>query len=89
MCSHLEIDSFIWTLLTAFELTLAEGCRLEKRLFHATFATVRHFSSIYSFLFLSEKISTFLNLLCSHFQEDRKEGMTAFVEKRKAAFQDN
>uniref|UniRef100_A0A9J7YSR4 Enoyl-CoA hydratase, mitochondrial n=2 Tax=Cyprinus carpio TaxID=7962 RepID=A0A9J7YSR4_CYPCA len=44
----------------AFELTLAEGSRLEKRLFHATFAT-----------------------------EDRKEGMTAFVEKRKAAFQDN
>ncbi|KAL4641084.1 enoyl-CoA hydratase, mitochondrial [Arapaima gigas] len=43
----------------AFELTLAEGTRLEKRLFHATFAT-----------------------------EDRKEGMTAFVEKRKANFQD-
>ncbi|XP_026873452.2 enoyl-CoA hydratase, mitochondrial [Electrophorus electricus] len=43
----------------AFELTLAEGNRFEKRLFHATFAT-----------------------------EDRKEGMTAFVEKRKAAFQD-
>ncbi|KPP63749.1 enoyl-CoA hydratase, mitochondrial-like [Scleropages formosus] len=43
----------------AFELTLAEGNRLEKRLFHATFAT-----------------------------EDRKEGMTAFVEKRKANFQD-
>uniref|UniRef100_A0A3Q0S0C4 Enoyl-CoA hydratase, mitochondrial n=1 Tax=Amphilophus citrinellus TaxID=61819 RepID=A0A3Q0S0C4_AMPCI len=44
----------------AFELTLAEGNRLEKRLFHATFAT-----------------------------DDRKEGMTAFVEKRKASFQDN
>ncbi|KAJ0005137.1 hypothetical protein NQD34_011351 [Periophthalmus magnuspinnatus] len=44
----------------AFELTLAEGNRLEKRLFHATFAT-----------------------------NDRKEGMTAFVEKRKASFQDN
>ncbi|CAF98693.1 unnamed protein product [Tetraodon nigroviridis] len=43
----------------AFELSLAEGNRLEKRLFHATFAT-----------------------------EDRKEGMTAFVEKRKANFQD-
>ncbi|KAG9341119.1 hypothetical protein JZ751_019873 [Albula glossodonta] len=43
----------------AFELTLAEGNRLEKRLFHATFAT-----------------------------DDRKEGMTAFVEKRKADFQD-
>lgn len=44
----------------AFELGLAEGNRLEKRLFHSTFAT-----------------------------EDRKEGMTAFVEKRKANFQDN
>lgn len=43
----------------AFELTLAEGNRLEKRLFHSTFAT-----------------------------DDRKEGMTAFVEKRKAGFQD-
>ncbi|XP_028982734.1 enoyl-CoA hydratase, mitochondrial [Betta splendens] len=42
-----------------FELTLAEGNRLEKRLFHSTFAT-----------------------------DDRKEGMTAFVEKRKASFQD-
>lgn len=27
--------------VAAFELTLAEGNRLEKRLFHATFATVR------------------------------------------------
>lgn len=44
----------------AFELSLAEGNRLEKRLFHATFAT-----------------------------DDRKEGMSAFVEKRKANFQDN
>ncbi|XP_053477559.1 enoyl-CoA hydratase, mitochondrial [Ictalurus furcatus] len=43
----------------AFELTLNEGTRFEKRLFHATFAT-----------------------------EDRKEGMSAFVEKRKADFQD-
>ncbi|XP_019726110.1 enoyl-CoA hydratase, mitochondrial [Hippocampus comes] len=43
----------------AFEMTLAEGNHMEKRLFHATFAT-----------------------------DDRKEGMTAFVEKRKANFQD-
>ncbi|OCT72077.1 enoyl-CoA hydratase, short chain, 1, mitochondrial L homeolog isoform X1 [Xenopus laevis] len=43
----------------AFELSLAEGNRLEKRLFHSTFAT-----------------------------DDRKEGMTAFVEKRKANFTD-
>lgn len=41
----------------AFETTLAEGLRFERRQFHATFAT-----------------------------DDRKEGMTAFVEKRKPAF---
>ena len=42
------------------ELPLQEGLRLEKRLFHATFAT-----------------------------NDRKEGMTAFVEKRKPAWTDS
>ncbi|WP_119273016.1 enoyl-CoA hydratase [Taklimakanibacter deserti] len=41
----------------AFETTLAEGVRVERRLFHAMFAT-----------------------------EDQKEGMAAFVEKRKAQF---
>jgi len=41
----------------AYETSLAEGVRFERRLFHATFAT-----------------------------EDRKEGMAAFVEKRKPAF---
>ncbi|XP_036590416.1 enoyl-CoA hydratase, mitochondrial [Trichosurus vulpecula] len=44
----------------AFETTLAEGVRLEKKLFYCTFAT-----------------------------DDRKEGMSAFVEKRKANFKDN
>ena len=42
----------------AFETGLAEGVQLERRLFHALFAT-----------------------------EDQKEGMAAFVEKRKANFQ--
>ncbi|XP_037015099.2 enoyl-CoA hydratase, mitochondrial [Artibeus jamaicensis] len=43
----------------AFEMTLTEGNKLEKRLFYLTFAT-----------------------------EDRREGMTAFVEKRKGNFKD-
>jgi enoyl-CoA hydratase len=41
----------------AYETTLAEGVRFERRVFHSTFAT-----------------------------EDQKEGMAAFVEKRKPAF---
>ena len=43
----------------AYETTLTEGLRFERRLFHASFAT-----------------------------EDQKEGMSAFTEKRKAAFGD-
>jgi enoyl-CoA hydratase len=41
----------------AYETTLAEGVRFERRVFHATFAT-----------------------------QDRKEGMAAFIEKRKPTF---
>jgi enoyl-CoA hydratase len=41
----------------AYESTLAEGVRFERRLFHSAFAT-----------------------------EDQKEGMAAFVEKRKPVF---
>jgi enoyl-CoA hydratase len=43
----------------AFETTLSQGIHLERRLFHAMFAT-----------------------------EDQKEGMAAFVEKRKPSFRD-
>lgn len=44
----------------AYELSLTEGLRFEKRIFHTTFAT-----------------------------NDRKEGMTAFLEKRKPNWTDN
>lgn len=37
---EISILSDLFSLIAAFELTLAEGNRLEKRLFHATFATV-------------------------------------------------
>ncbi|XP_036333439.1 enoyl-CoA hydratase, mitochondrial [Rhagoletis pomonella] len=45
---------------TAYETTLQEGLKFERRTFHASFST-----------------------------EDRKEGMTAFVEKRPANFKNN
>lgn len=44
----------------SYEMTLAEGIRFERRMFHTTFAT-----------------------------KDQKEGMGAFVEKRKPAFTDS
>jgi len=44
----------------AYETTLAEGVRFERRLFHAAFAT-----------------------------QDQKEGMAAFIEKRKPAFKNS
>jgi enoyl-CoA hydratase len=47
------------TVNRAYETTLAEGVRFERRVFHSLFAT-----------------------------EDQKEGMKAFVEKRKPAFRD-
>ena len=46
------------TINRAYETTLSEGIRFERRVFHAMFAT-----------------------------EDQKEGMAAFVDKRKADFQ--
>jgi enoyl-CoA hydratase len=55
--SHTAVMMVKESVNRAFETTLAEGVRFERRLFHATFAT-----------------------------EDQKEGMAAFVEKRKPAF---
>jgi enoyl-CoA hydratase len=46
------------TINRAYETTLSEGVRFERRLFHSMFATA-----------------------------DQKEGMNAFVEKRKAKFE--
>jgi len=70
-------------------MTLAEGTRTEKRLFYATFATVSRGSAP-----LREgggsgaaAVPPASSLRSS--QGDRKEGMTAFVEKRKANFTDS
>jgi len=62
IASHSKIISQICKESTnaAYELTLKEGMRFEKRMFQSTFAT-----------------------------NDRKEGMTAFVEKRKPNWTDN
>lgn len=72
-----------FSVVAAYELTLAEGNRLEKRLFHATFATVSGRVHVWVSGQPMPPL-TFVFLL----QDDRKEGMTAFVEKRKANFQD-
>src|ERR1700683_760518 len=55
--SHPAVMMVKESVTRAFETTLAEGVRFERRLFHSTFAT-----------------------------EDQKEGMAAFVEKRKPVF---
>lgn len=80
-------------LLSAFETTLAEGTRTEKRLFYATFATVSkagggrpHCGR--GIAGLPQPPFSPASPLCSS-QDDRKEGMTAFVEKRKANFTDS
>jgi len=61
ICSHskLAVAMAKEAVNEAYETTLQEGLRFEKRLFHSTFAT-----------------------------HDRKEGMTAFVEKRPPQFED-
>lgn len=76
------------SLLSAYETTLAEGTRTEKRLFYATFATVsRGFGPIVEVVSGAAQCPP-VSLLHSS-QGDRKEGMTAFVEKRKANFTDS
>jgi enoyl-CoA hydratase/carnithine racemase len=45
--------------LPAYELTLAEGCHFEKRMFHATFATEDRF----------EGMDAFVNKRAANFQD--------------------
>ncbi|KAJ8319304.1 hypothetical protein KUTeg_004395 [Tegillarca granosa] len=59
----------------AYEMSLREGLHFEKRIFHATFATKLECSSFHHESDLGV-------------QNDRKEGMTAFSEKRKPNFTD-
>ena len=79
-------------LLAAQELSLAEGLHLEKRLFHASFATVcpaldmleTWLGSVGDLL---RRVSSMLSrAACA--QEDRREGMNAFAERREANFKD-
>lgn len=52
----------------SYEQTLHEGLHFERRIFHTTFSTVEIYSH-----FFTQNI----------FKHDRREGMTAFGEKRK------
>lgn len=65
----------------AYEMSLNEGLEVERRLFHASFATVGRGGGS-RFIFLRA------HTIHMWVQEDRKEGMTAFMEKRKAEFKD-
>lgn len=66
---------------TAYETTLQEGLKFEKRHFHATFATVSSDSISYDILAASWNMLIIAPLFFQ-LQKDRQEGMTAFVEKR-------
>ena len=76
----------------AQELGLADGLHMEKRLFHSTFATViAPFTSSFCIRFLASRSLS----LPIHFprslaprQHDRKEGMTAFAERRDPMWKD-
>lgn len=73
---------------TAYETTLQEGLKFEKRTFHATFSTVcfKIQNFIFVFFFLEICLMRIFVFFPSKLQKDRLEGMTAFVEKRPANF---
>ena len=66
-----------------YEMTLTEGLRLERRLFHSTFATVRLNNCYLS------KMEALLHFCLGCSQNDQKEGMAAFAEKRDPNFTDS
>lgn len=66
---------------TAYETTLQEGLKFEKRHFHATFATVSSDSISFDILAAPWNMLIIAPLFFQ-LQKDRQEGMTAFVEKR-------
>lgn len=65
----------------AYETTLNQGVVFERRLFHSTFATVR--AAMPASCGLSRSYAIV------RVQNDQKEGMKSFAEKRKPAFTDS
>jgi len=75
-------------------MSLAEGLHFERRLFHSTFALVRQRGGdapappLPAWAAHCERASPYVAWFASA-QNDQKEGMAAFAEKRPAKFTDN